>query len=110
MAALYTNENFPVPAVEALRALGHDVLTVLEAGNANQRIPDADVLAYGRQNNRAVVTHNRLDFIRLHKRGAEHAGIITCYEDPDFQRLASRIHIEITTRGALAGQLIRVPR
>jgi hypothetical protein len=28
MARLYTNENFPRPAAEELRLLGHDVLTV----------------------------------------------------------------------------------
>jgi hypothetical protein len=32
MARLYSNENFPLPVVEKLRALGHDVLTVQEAG------------------------------------------------------------------------------
>ena len=34
MARLYANENFPYQVVIALRALGHDVLTVQEAGNA----------------------------------------------------------------------------
>ena len=27
MAQIYADENFPLPAVEALRTLGHDVLT-----------------------------------------------------------------------------------
>ena len=40
MARLYSNENFPFPAVEELRRLGHDVLTVQDAGKANQEIPD----------------------------------------------------------------------
>lgn len=30
MARLYANENFPLPAVEELRRLGHDVLTTYE--------------------------------------------------------------------------------
>lgn len=30
MARLYANENFPLPVVEALRRLGHDVLTIQE--------------------------------------------------------------------------------
>ncbi len=34
MTHLYSDENFPRQVVEALRALGHDVLTALEAGNA----------------------------------------------------------------------------
>ena len=44
MARLYSNENFPRPVVEALRHRGHDVLTSLEAGRANQGIPDDEVL------------------------------------------------------------------
>ena len=46
MKKLYVNENFPLPIVQTLRYLGHDVLTSLEAGNANQRIPDDAVLAF----------------------------------------------------------------
>ena len=30
MARLYSNENFPLPVVERLRALGHEVLTIQE--------------------------------------------------------------------------------
>lgn len=40
MGAFYADENFPLPTVEALRRLGHDVLTTHEAGQANQRIKD----------------------------------------------------------------------
>lgn len=29
MARLYSNENFPLPVVVALRALGHDVVTTI---------------------------------------------------------------------------------
>jgi hypothetical protein len=39
MARLYSNENFPLPVVEALRALGHDVLTIQEAGKADKPCP-----------------------------------------------------------------------
>ncbi|HEY9850222.1 MAG TPA: DUF5615 family PIN-like protein [Leptolyngbyaceae cyanobacterium] len=50
-----------------LRALGHDVLTVQEAGNANQGMPDSDVLAFATSEKRAVLTQNRKDFFRLHR-------------------------------------------
>jgi Domain of unknown function (DUF5615) len=40
MANFYADEQFPKDTTIALRALGHDVLTVQEAGNANQKIPD----------------------------------------------------------------------
>ncbi len=49
MARFYSNENFPLRAVQSLRALGHDVLTSLEADRANQKIPDAEVLRYERK-------------------------------------------------------------
>jgi hypothetical protein len=58
------------------------VLTSLDAGQANQRIPDTDVLTYATRRKRAVITQNRCDFIRLHKIVKIHAGIIVCREDP----------------------------
>jgi hypothetical protein len=40
--ALYADENFPLRVVEELRRLGHDVITVLEDGRANQSVTDRD--------------------------------------------------------------------
>ena len=62
MARLYADEQYPYPVVEFLRALGHDVLTVQEAGRANQGIPDSDVLAFATSSNRAILTQNRKYF------------------------------------------------
>lgn len=45
MARLYADENFPHPVVLELRRLGHEVLTIQEAGKAGQRVPDEMVLA-----------------------------------------------------------------
>jgi hypothetical protein len=56
----YINENFPFQMVQALRILGHDVLTSLEAGNANQSIPDDQVLEYAAQDSRALLTINNV--------------------------------------------------
>lgn len=81
-ARLYSNENFPLPAVEALRRLGHDVLTSHDAGKSNAGIPDDEVLRFATENGRAVLTHNRQDFIRLHRESADHAGIIVgCWSE-----------------------------
>ena len=76
MAHLYADEQYPLPIVEFLRTFGHDVLTVQEAGNANQKIPDEEVLAFAISNDRAVLTFNRRDFVRLHNLIPDHAGII----------------------------------
>jgi len=44
VASFYADENFHLEVVEALRRLGHDVVTALEAGQANQAITDESLL------------------------------------------------------------------
>jgi len=110
MARLYSNENFPLPVVEALRRLGHDVLTIQETGQAGRALPDEDVLAFARTEGRVLLTFNRRHFIRLHAERPDHAGMIVCTYDPDFGALAQRIHLELTATADLAGQLWRVNR
>ena len=110
MARLYANENFPRQAVEALRKLGHDVLTSAEAGMAGQAVTDQEVLAFARKHERAVITLNRRDFVRLHDKIPGHAGIIVCTQDPDTQGQAQRIDQAIMQAGSLSNRLIRVNR
>ena len=110
MAKLYANENFPLKVVEALRTLGHDVLTSQEAGKANLSIKDVEVLAFATENERALLTINRRDFIHLHRQGGRHEGIIVCTQDLDIQGQAERIHQAILGCQSLSGQLIRVNR
>jgi predicted nuclease of predicted toxin-antitoxin system len=110
MVRFYADEQYPYPVVKCLRILGHDVLTVQEAGNGNQRISDPDVLAFATQEGRAVLTQNRKDFIRLHQQQAEHAGIIACTNDRDWQSLANRIDESVAQEPALWGKLIRIVR
>ncbi len=110
MARLYADEQFPRSLSELLRTMGHDVLTVQEAGNANLGIPDEDVLAFAIADNRAVITLNRYDFIRLHRLNSEHCGIIVCTNDTDRQRLAIRISEAIASHESLQSKLIRVVR
>jgi hypothetical protein len=92
MDALYADENFPRAVVEELRRLGHDVLTALEAGQENQRVPDPDVLAFAITLGRAVLTLNRRHFVRLHRQVPYHCGIVVCTPDADTGALAQRIH------------------
>lgn len=110
MAALYSNENFPLPAVEHLRRLGHDVLTVMEAGKAEQAIPDEEVLAFATSVGRILLTLNRQHFIRLHREQPMHPGIVVCTFDPNFEQLALRIHTALQQVPQMAGQLVRVNR
>jgi len=60
------NENFPLPVVEELRRLGHEVLTTHEAGEAGKSVPDEQVPASAIAESRALVTLNRKHFIHLH--------------------------------------------
>ncbi len=110
MARLYADEQFPRIVVKLLRDIDHDVLTVQEAGKANQRILDDEVLAFAISDNRAVLTINRSDFIRLHNSQPNHAGIIVCTEDLDRQRFAIRINEAIINAEPLINKLIRVTR
>lgn len=108
MARLYADEGFSKKVSTLLRTFGHDVLTVQEAGQANQQIPDEQVLDFATREDRAVLTVNRADFIRLHQSNPNHAGIIVCTEDLDRQRLGERVHQAILEAGTLLGKLIRV--
>ncbi|MEG4497147.1 DUF5615 family PIN-like protein [Microcoleus sp. F10-C6] len=113
IARLYSNENFPLDIVNKLRYLGHDVLTSYDAKQANQGIPDDDVLKFAHQQERAVITLNRQDFIQLHKLVKEHSGIILCKEcqgDDDYQQQALKIHELILEVSELKSRLFRVKK
>ena len=111
MARFYSNENIPLPAVLELRRLGHDVLTSIDAGNANTSVPDSEVLAFAAREGRILLSHNRRHFLRLHlSRTGEHAGIVVCTVDPDFCQLAQRIHAAASAVSDMKNQLIRVSR
>jgi hypothetical protein len=84
MASLYADEDFDYPAVEELRQLGHDVLTVQEAGQRGQ-------------GDRAVLAPS-------------HCGIIVCTRDQNSAALAGRIHQAIASQPNLDNQLIRIYR
>lgn len=110
MARLYANENFPRPVVEALRRLGHDVLTIQETGRAEQAVRDEEVLAFAVGEERAVLTLNRKHFVQLHRRRTDHSGIIVCTFDRDFSRQAQRIHDAVAADSAMTDRLIRINR
>jgi hypothetical protein len=110
MARFDSNESFPRPTVLKLRELGHDVLTALEAGNANLRIADEAVLRFAIQTNRTLLTLNRKDFIALHSRIPDHCGIVVCSVDADSDGQADRIHQAVSAQADVTGVLIRVNR
>jgi hypothetical protein len=113
MVGLYADENFELPVIKKLRERGYDILTALEAGNANQGIPDEDVLGFAIQVNRAVITLNYNDFKNLHKRDNNHCGIVICISTrkaADREDFIYRIDLALRNKESLAGELIRVNR
>ena len=108
MAHFYADENFDFPVVEGLRALGHDILTVQEAGEQGR--DDRRVLERATSEGRCVLTFDRSDFKRLHRHHPSHAGIISCTRDDDRDGLVARIHLAALAAGSLVGQHIRVNR
>jgi hypothetical protein len=94
---LYADEDFPLPVVEELRRLGHDVITAQEDGRI--QTPDADVLARAHALGRAVLTHNRRHFERLDRQGAAHSGILSATQDANNHlALAGRIQAALVGR------------
>jgi predicted nuclease of predicted toxin-antitoxin system len=109
MSKLYVNENFPLPVVKLLRNFGHDVLTSFDAGNANQRIPDDEVLRFAFSQNRILLTINRRDFILLHNQNPIHAGIMACTQNANFETFALKINNELLKNdGNLENQLLKI--
>ena len=78
--------------------------------NANQSIPDEDVLIFAIQERRALLTINRRDFIPFHEKGIKQSGIIVCTQDGDVAGQATRIHASIQSMDDISGQLIRINR
>ena len=110
MARLYSNENSPLAAVEELRRLGHDVLTIQETGQSSKAMTDEAILAFAGREGRAILTLNRKHFFRLHRQSVSHPGIIGCTVDADFVGLAHRVDAAIRAQTNLSGVLIRVNR
>lgn len=106
----YANENLALTLTEELRQQGHDVLTSYEAGNANQGIPDEQVLAYATTQQRAIITFNRDNFIKLHRARIRHSGIIICKDDRRYIEQAQFLHHYLTEQTTLTNRLIRVQK
>lgn len=110
MFRFYSNENISLVLVGELRHFGYDVLTSHEAGNANQRIPDEQVLTTATEQGRCVATFNRDDFLALHRRGIPHAGIVVFKDDRDYASQALLLHEFLEQQLILANRLIRIQR
>src|SRR5580698_4421109 len=100
---LYADEDFDHRVVARLREMGHDVLTVMDAGRRG--LSDAEQLAWATAAGRALITFNRGDFHALHGKNSGHAGISRCTRDPDVEALAGRLNTAIAGRRGLGGEV-----
>ncbi|MGF1519852.1 MAG: DUF5615 family PIN-like protein [Nodosilinea sp.] len=83
-------------------------MTSYEAGNANQRIPDDQVLQIATSKSRSVIIFNRDDFLALHRSGVEHSGIIVCKDDSNIQEIRQALDDDLATQTTLQNRLLRV--
>jgi predicted nuclease of predicted toxin-antitoxin system len=81
---LYLDEDVDILVAELLKKRGYSVLTAREAGTLGQE--DREQLAFAVQEQRALLTHNRVDFERLaleyFECAQEHFGVILAVRRP----------------------------
>lgn len=67
------DEHIDLHAVKALKRLGINIVLIQEIHVEGYL--DEEILNYGNKNERIIVTKDS-DFLRLHSKGVQHAGII----------------------------------
>lgn len=67
------DEHIELSIVTGLKLLRIDVTSVNDAGKRGS--DDERILSFAKDNNRVIITRDS-DFVKLHSRGIEHAGII----------------------------------
>lgn len=97
-AALYIDEDMSALAATLLRSRGLNVTTVPEQATLGKT--DSEQLEFATSQGRCIVTHNRVDFERLHLRFIEedrqHCGIIVVPQKNAYE-VAQRVGILVST-------------
>lgn len=107
--ALYTDEDMSALVATLLKSRGLDVTTAPEQSTLGQT--DRQQLEFATALNRCLITHNRVDFERLHLQYIEleiqHSGIIIIPQKNAYE-IAQRVAILITslTPNAIFSQLL----
>jgi predicted nuclease of predicted toxin-antitoxin system len=110
MARLLADEDFPMPVVNQLRQLGHDVWAVVESDKAGSRWPDEEVFREAQRQQRAILTLNRRHFLSLHRHHPVHSGLILCTHNPDPLNFAAQLHEKLMQTPLLNNQCLRIYR
>lgn len=96
-AALYTDEDMSALVATLLRSRGLNVTTVPEQAAIGKT--DREQLEFATSLSRCILTHNRVDFERLHlqylEEGRQHSGIIIVPQKNAYE-VAQRIGILVS--------------
>jgi predicted nuclease of predicted toxin-antitoxin system len=97
-AALYTDEDLSALVATLLRSRGLDIATVPEQTTLGKT--DSEQLEFATSVGRCIVTHNRIDFERLHLQyvaaNKQHFGIIIVPQKNAYE-VAQRVGILVNT-------------
>lgn len=97
-AALYSDEDMSALVATLLRTRGLDITTVSEQATLGKT--DREQLEFATSVGRCILTHNRVDFERLHlqyiEENKEHFGIIIVPQKNAYE-VAQRIGILVST-------------
>jgi predicted nuclease of predicted toxin-antitoxin system len=97
-AALYTDEDMSALVATLLRSRGLDITTVPEQATLGKT--DREQLEFATAQGRCLLTHNRVDFERLHLQyideNRQHSGIIVVPQKNSYE-VAQRIGILVNT-------------
>ncbi|WP_427158486.1 DUF5615 family PIN-like protein [Aliinostoc sp. HNIBRCY26] len=108
-AALYTDEDMSALVATLLKSRGLDVVTVPEQATLGKS--DREQLEFATSIDRCILTHNRVDFERLHLQymaeGKQHFGIIIVPQKSAYE-VAQRIGILVNalTADEIRNQLL----
>lgn len=108
MAHLLADEDLKGSLVRALRALGHEIIRVQDANAAGWN--DPDVFSMAIRLDRVLITHNRYDFVCLHRSGISHAGVIAVAQRMDSEAAATAINQLLLSESSLRGRFFRLNR
>ena len=106
MNDFYADEDVKREIVNLLCSKGHNIATAQQAGNAG--ISDKEQLEYASHKGIPIITHNKIDFIKLHQSEQEHSGIFSISRNMTNEHAAARTSDAISKCPDMANTLVRV--
>ena len=108
MRLLFADEHVPVAIISELVERGASVLTLTELGLKDLGIEDREVLEIATSYQSTVITFNRKDYLKLHRQGISHGGIILCKYNTPFPMLIDKVYRLLDTEEYFDNQVFRI--